>query len=119
MNTNILTLGNEPIARQGDLLIQRIDEIPAGLIVSPPEDGKYIAAHSETGHHHWLHAGVGSLFKDPADPFICYLRVDAGHADFVHARSYDTHKTIRVPSGNYKLTNQLESSPEGWRRAAD
>lgn len=107
------------IAAQGDLLIQRVDTIPDSAIEAQPVDGKHIAAHSETGHHHWLHASVGKMFREPSDPLVCYLQVTDDFADFVHARTHDTHETIRVKKGNYKLTNQQEYGPQGWQRAAD
>jgi hypothetical protein len=109
----------ETLGAQGDLLIKRVDGLPSGLVQESPKDNRYIAAHSETGHHHWVAGDVGAFYKDPEDPFVCYLRVDSEFADFVHARDFDTHETIRVKKGNYKLINQQEYGPEGWQRAAD
>jgi len=107
------------IAAQGDLLIIAISDLPPGIIEVPPTDGRHIVAHSETGHHHMVAGEAGQLFRHPTDPMICYLRIDADFADFVHCRNFDTHESIRAPRGVYELHNQQEYSPAGWRRSAD
>ena len=39
-------------AAQGDLLITKIDKLPAKVKKAESDGGKFILAHSETGHHH-------------------------------------------------------------------
>ena len=46
----------ENIAAQGDFLIIRIDSLPSSEEIETfdAENGKYIVAHSETGHNHTM-----------------------------------------------------------------
>ena len=109
------------VGAQGDLLIKEIDSIPQGITPVAPVDGRYIAAHSETGHHHIVDAGPNLMWQDPVNPMICYLQANDEFADFVHCRSHDTHQTRRVDGGGkyYQLINQREGNQTLWRRAAD
>ncbi len=102
---------------QGDLCILPVKEIPEGLIESPPDSEHLVVAHSETGHHHVVAARAATLYVVSA--MMAYLRVKAEHADLEHLRSWDTHETLRLPTGDYQLLRQREGAPEGWRRVAD
>lgn len=108
---------------QGDVLFRRVDTIPR-TAWRQLREGKLIVAHSETGHHHVIDAAGVELFHD-ADPFICYLKLDAPYADVVHERQYDTHETLRLFGTDdgrpayYEVRRQREHAPEGFRRAAD
>lgn len=108
---------------QGDLYIRRVDKLPVGIKPAAPQCGKFVLAHSETGHHHVVMASPAVLVHDTEDPLVSYLEVieatDAAEALIEHLRGHDTHETIRVPPGIYELRRQRESAPEGWRRAAD
>ena len=110
-------------AAQGDLMLIRMDEgeaLPENLKKDVPENGKIIVAHSETGHHHFFAAQDGvDYWTDPADDFTCYLRVSSEAADLIHDRSFDTHGTISVSKGTYKMRRQREHTPEGYRRVED
>lgn len=121
-------------AAQGDFLIIRIDALPemSKLEVIAPTDGKIIVAHSETGHNHVMEA-VRPTYKATAykpagvadaDLYELFLKVDmlgdeAGVAGIEHLRSFDTHETLGVPPGNYRIVRQREYVAEGFRRAAD
>ena len=105
-------------AAQGDLLITRIDEIPSGTIPAKIEDGQYVLAHSETGHHHVIEADACECMEAANDPFVSYLRVTKS-ASLRHLRSFDTHAPIHVQPGLYRINRQREYTPEGFRRAAD
>lgn len=110
-------------AAQGDLFIRRINALPAGLKPMAVEAGKYIVAHSETGHHHVIEARPNVVVFDTDDPLVSYLQVieatDAMETVIKHLRSFDTHESIKVGPGNYEIRRQREYTPEGWRRAAD
>jgi hypothetical protein len=60
---------------------------------------------------------------DTEDPLISYLsvgdNVSGGGADVIHMRPWDTHETLRLPSGTWKILRQREMSPQGWRRVED
>lgn len=122
MNTNAKMFTGK-LAAQGDLMLIRMNDdevIPENAKEVAPENGKHIVAHSETGHHHYL-IGTESVkyFADPSDQMTCYLKVSNEAADLIHDRSYDTHETISLTPGNYKLRRQREYTPEGYRRVED
>lgn len=101
---------------QGDLNIFACDEIPEGLKECKPRDGSHILAHSETGHHHIVDGNTVRVFEQ--DEFISYLDVQK-ESNVVHLRNFDTHETIALPPGQYRISRQREYTPEGFRRAAD
>lgn len=103
---------------QGDLMIRRIDAIPADARVEPPQDGRHILAHSETGHSHIVMERAAAHFIDKMNAFISYLDV-AEPSVLEHLRTYDTHAPYLLEPGKYEVRRQREYSPEGWRRAAD
>jgi hypothetical protein len=110
------------IAAQGDFVIIRINELPEGIIPCKKKDGKWIVAHSETGHNHVMEADCVEMFKvelkDDDAVFELYLSVSED-TQVQHHRSYDTHEALNVTPGNYKIRRQREYTSEGWRRAAD
>lgn len=110
-------------AAQGDLLIRRIDAIPANAEPVKSEKGKFIVAHSETGHNHVIAERPNVALFSTGDPMVSYLQVieaaDATETLLEHLRSYDTHETISIPPGNYEIRRQREYTPEGWRRVED
>jgi len=105
-------------AAQGDVYLRRVDAIPEGLIPNPAVDGVHILAHSETGHHHTVIDRPGvQVFKK--DAFESYLEITGQPLVLEHNRSFDTHAPIEIQPGIYRISNQREYTPEGWRRAAD
>lgn len=102
---------------QGDLNIFAVNEIPVDLEKAPHnQDGTITVAHSETGHHHVIEGSAVRVFNE--DEFVSYAEV-LEPAKIVHLRSFDTHETVELPAGKYRLTRQREYTPEGFRRAAD
>lgn len=110
-------------AAQGDLMISRIVSIPDGVKPVDADKGKFIVAHSETGHNHVIEAAPNVQLFTAGDPMISYLQVieaaDAAETLLEHLRSFDTHETISIPPGNYEIRRQREYTPEGWRRVED
>ncbi len=109
----------ERMGAQGDGLFIRIDEIPAHAKPVPPVNGRHVVLHSETGHHHYLAATGVEFFADPTDSLVCYLRIAGEGADVVHARPFDTHKTLGLAGGSWSVKRQREYTPEGLRRVED
>ena len=105
-------------AAQGDLLITRIDAIPDDAQKVTPEGNCYVVAHSETGHNHVIQQEGVDVFSAANDPFVLYLVVDT-EAEIKHLRGFDTHESLRVTPGIYRINRQREYVPEGFRRAAD
>ena len=105
-----------PYCAQGDLNIFSCESIPDGLTELKAENGKHILAHSETGHNHVIDGNTVRVFEE--NEFISYMDVKE-ESNVVHLRSFDTHETIALPPGQYRITRQREHVPEGYRRAAD
>ena len=103
---------------QGDLMIRRIAALPSGVKAATGENGVHILAHSETGHHHVVDAGVADRFIDEMNEFVSYLSV-ASDAEVKHLRDHDTHASLGLSPGVYEVRQQREYVPEGYRRAAD
>lgn len=109
----------EHCAAQGDLYISRIEALPDGLTPAKADNGRYIVAHSETGHHHVVEA-EGCTYYETDDPLTAYLAViDATEVTLTHLRAFDTHDPITIGPGIYRIRRQREYVPEGWRRVAD
>lgn len=109
-------------AAQGDFIIRRIKDIPESLEEVQPEGGKFIVAHSETGHNHVMERTNVTAYKPAGvkdvDLYTMFFSV-AQDTQIDHLRSYDTHESIAVPPGNYEVRRQREYTPEGFRRAQD
>lgn len=110
-------------AAQGDVYILRVESLPVDVKKADHNNGKYILAHSETGHHHVMDAQPHVKFFTTDNPLVSYLQVveatDEAEIVLEHMRSFDTHAPISFNAGIYKIINQRESAPEGWRRAQD
>ena len=108
------------VAAQGDMILRRIDAIPANAVPARAESGAFVLAHSETGHNHVVMERPGvTLLNDPADQFRAYLNVEGEPVELQHLRSYDTHESLLIPPGSYEVRRQREYTPEGFRRAQD
>lgn len=107
-------------AAQGDLLLRKIDMLPADAIQENPENDGYVLAHSETGHNHIVKAQEGvQFYRHSNDNFKAYLVVNNDKAVVEHMRSFDTHESIECKKGIYEIRRQREYTAEGFRRAAD
>lgn len=114
----------ENYAAQGDILIIRCAEIPAGAKPCKREGGRLIVTHSETGHHHVIDRPRVEMYEDPEDPLVAWLEVHGDDAlpdiaELVHCRPHDTHETLGLPVGRYQVRRQREYTPEGWRQVMD
>lgn len=105
-------------AAQGEILLTKVEGIPQGAKEHTGDGDDHIVGHSETGHHHVVNRSE-ARFYGTEDPFVCYLHVTAEYADLVHRREFDTHETIRIPRGVWRVNRQQEYTPEGWRAVQD
>ena len=113
---NNVNVAQSFMARQGDVLIIGIDQLPAGLKKVDRENGRVILAHGEvTGHAHAIKDKRAALFSDPKLAAI-FMNVSG---DASVALEHDEHDTIHVPPGNYQVIRQREYSPEAIRNVAD
>ena len=100
------------IYRQGDVLLQAIDEAPANLTPCA-KSPRVILAHGEsTGHHH-------SFARQKADDYT-----DAGGGLVIVAKEgavleHQEHSSIPVPAGVYRGIRQREYAPSAIRNVAD
>ncbi|MCC6918932.1 MAG: hypothetical protein IT548_06990 [Alphaproteobacteria bacterium] len=109
-------------AAQGDLWWFRIASVPANAVDVLPTSGRFILAHSETGHHHVMDAREGvTLKRDPVDQFRQFLVIDSGESTLEHLRGHDTHETVAFQPGMYELRSGREFDPfeQLVRRTAD
>lgn len=102
--------------RQGDVLLERIEERPAVATNRlPAENGRVILAHGEaTGHAHSVAGSSGVLYQGETTS-VTYLEVEAALAMLTH----EEHGVIRLPAGTYRVRRQREYSPEAIRNVAD
>lgn len=99
-------------ARQGDVFVERIDEIPDGAVPVPREDGRIILAHGEvTGHAHAIAAPRAQLLQHAGQMYLKLLT-------YAYLR-HEEHDEIRLPPGSYRVTRQREYTPEEIRYVAD
>jgi hypothetical protein len=99
------------IARQGDVLIRRLDSSPTlGKPISRVRGKGIILAEGEaTGHHHRI-ADPGAEMYEAHDPALetRFLRVLAeGGVELLH----EEHDTITLPPGDYEIGRQREYQP--------
>ncbi|MHB8625225.1 MAG: hypothetical protein ACYDEO_03390 [Aggregatilineales bacterium] len=96
--------------RQGDVLIDTINEMPKGAV---PRPGTVLVEGEMTGHTHRI-----------ADPKTAemwevngtlYLKVIAATAEIAH----DEHKSIRLTKGIYRVWQQREYTPQAIRPVMD
>lgn len=102
------------IVRQGDVMLERIDKLPAELKKQPPVNGRVILAYGEvTGHHHSIDADAADWWKvdNEPDQFVTVKEP----TELVHQE----HSAIPLAPGNYRVRRQREYSPEAIRTVAD
>ena len=87
-------------AAQGDLLIRGIEKLPEGVKKVQAKNGKFVVAHSETGHDHIIMERPSVNLFSAGDNMISYLQVieaaDETECLLEHLRSFDTHETIKI-----------------------
>lgn len=103
--------------RQGDVLIQRVDNIPANLT---RQKGPPILAHGEvTGHAHaiedkevkvWVPEGTG----ENVDASLKFAEITKPTRVL-----HQEHAPIELEPGTYKIVRQREYSPAEIRRVQD
>lgn len=114
--------------RQGDVLIEQVDSLPAKGKKRPPENGRIILAHGEvTGHAHEIaDPQLASLSEietalrllgdlEGAEKMTQAGLVIRGDSSVVHQE----HATIPLARGKYVVRRQREYSPEAIRNVAD
>lgn len=123
----------DQVARQGDVVLVRVDTLPEGLIETRRDaHGRIVLAHGEkSGHGHAIREkGVTgfrfqSTQEDPSGVSggVDYVLVggsEAAHLNHEYASGQMAeHHPITLPPGIYKVALQREYSPQAIIRAAD
>lgn len=93
------------IARQGDVLITRVDSIPSDAKELPRAKRGIILAEGEvTGHAHRIPSRHATLMRTESD--ARYMRVTAPVA-----LNHEEHTTVDIPKGDYRVTIHHEYQP--------
>lgn len=109
--------------RQGDIYLERIEELPAGVKPAEP----IVARGETTGHVHEVIGADTTVFCDSAGNL--FVRVSGPDARLEHRdaagniatgpNELDLHATHPLAAGTYRLRPETVYSPEGAARAAD
>ena len=113
------------IARQGDVLIERVDKLPIGLTQAPRDHvGRIMLAYGETsGHGHAIRDKnvVGLRMAGSED--VDYIEIGGSGATLSH--EYESgklaeHEPIALAPGTYRVVRQREYvAPQIERRVVD
>ena len=102
--------------QQGDVVVRRIDAIPADSIKTTPSATGFVLAEGEhTGHRHQIAvADEVEMFEQNS---VLYLRINGEGATITH----EEHAPVTLPAGNYEVGNVLEYDPfaEEMKRVQD
>lgn len=122
----------QTIARQGDVVLVKIDQLPDGLIETKRDQhGRIVLAHGEkSGHGHAIREkNVTSLRMagtedDPTGVSggVDYILVGGSGATLNHeyaSGQMAEHHPINLAPGAYKVVLQREYNPAGIQRAID
>ena len=100
-----------PIYRQGDVLLDRVDDLPAGTRATslPPDQGRVVLAYGEaTGHYHSVpHDDAELLEVTTADRVDRYLRIRSATQ-----LTHQEHAAIELEPGLYRVQIQSEYVPD-------
>lgn len=102
--------------RQGDVVLDPIDRLPAGLTRIQPRNGRLIVAEGEvTGHTHALvlEADTAELWLDEKAGAI-YARIMAPTP-----LTHEEHAVQTIQPGIYRYLPEVEYSPQELRRSTD
>lgn len=106
-------------ARQGDVLIEAVDEAEMGEQVQR-DNGRIVLAYGEvTGHAHAIADTQAEMFESRVTDVDLGVRFLQVLAEGGVALTHEEHGTITIPPGTYKVTRQREYSPEAIRNVAD
>lgn len=100
-----------PIYRQGDVLLDRVDDLPGDLetAVLPSDEGRVVLAYGEvTGHFHSVPVDDGELLEvNTAERVDRYLRIRSATR-----LTHQEHAAIELEPGLYRVRIQSEYVPD-------
>jgi hypothetical protein len=111
------------IFAQGDLLLERVDDVaPSGTVEQNMEGAALVLLEGEaTGHAHAIRERV-TLFRDdslardiPAGLYVGHVQIGSAYARVTH----EEHGPITLPRGTYRVRRQRELGPRDARVLVD
>lgn len=89
----------------GELCLTPVEKMPSGKTV---KHTLYVAAHSETGHHHVIESKGGiEVLEKSGERYLLVKEV----ARLFHKKTFDIHETRFLAPGAYKVTEKTEYNP--------
>jgi hypothetical protein len=111
------------IFAQGDLLLERVDDVaPSGTVTENAEGAAMVLAEGEaSGHRHAIWQRV-IMFRDdrlawdiPTGLYVGHVQVNSAYARVTH----EEHAPLTLPRGTYRVRRQRELGPRDARVLAD
>ena len=111
------------IFAQGDLLLERVDDVaPSGMVTENVEGAAMVLAEGEaSGHRHAIWQRV-IMFRDdrlawdiPTGLYVGHVQVNSAYARVTH----EEHAPLTLPRGTYRVRRQRELGPRDARVLAD
>lgn len=100
-------------ARQGDVYLRRVEEVPAGAKPVERDGGRVVLAYGEvTGHAHAIADEHVELLETADGARLLVAETEA----FLR---HEEHDTVTIPPGIYEVRRQREYTPEAIRTVAD
>ncbi len=103
--------------RQGDVFVERIDEIPGDATPYKKDGGRWIAAHGEvTGHAHAIadRKGLKMFTRGTGVDEVLYLATSSA-TEMTH----EEHDVMPIAPGQFRVRRQREYEPDKNRFVAD
>ena len=91
--------------RQGDVLVEAIEELPASAIEQEPGERIILATSETTGHAHAIAGSDARAFQAQG---MLYIEILA-QTELKH----DEHAPVKLSPGIYRVRRQREYLPEG------
>ena len=113
------------VARQGDILIERVDKLPKGLTEAKRDRlGRIVLARGEAHDHtHAIRQRNVCSFKIAGSEEVDYFTVGGSGAVLTHEYSSGAmadHQPVDLAPGDYRVTRQREYvAPQIERRVVD
>jgi len=102
------------VFRHGDVLVERVDSIPEGLV---KEEDTILLEGEASGHFHVLSKG-SEVFKvlptKDNNYLLGYFKTEEGAL-----LTHNEHQTIEIPAGTYKFYAQREYDEQEERQVRD
>lgn len=110
-------------AAQGEIYIQKVTELPEGMVPVAAQNGKFVISHSESGNSHVIDAvaGVTVMEKSTAPTGMKILYALLENPVSLYQDADTPHDSIRLEPGIYafKIAREFDPWTEQARQVAD